>query len=73
MNFLYQIVTSTYVYTLYEEDNRIFLHILDLRTEESKDVFGITKILGILHEDTEIPFDDIIEIEDVITTVLISE
>lgn len=72
MNFLYQIVTSSNVYTLYEED-RIFLHVLNLKNEESSDIFGITKILDILHEDAEISFDDIIEIEDLVTTVLTSD
>lgn len=72
MNFLYQIITSNYVYTLYEE-GRIFLHVLNLKNEKSSDIFGVTKILDILHEDTEVTFDDIIEIEDIITTVLISD
>lgn len=72
MNFLYQIITSNHVYTLYEE-GCIFLHVLNLKNEESSDIFGITKILNILHEDTEISFDDIIEVEDIITTVLSSD
>ena len=73
MNFLYQIVTSGYVYTLYDEDTHFLLHVLNLRTEESTDIVTIDKILDTLHEDTEVTFDDILEIEDVITTVLISE
>lgn len=73
MSFLYQIVTSSYVYTLYDEGNRFLLHVLDLRTEESSDIFEINKILDTLNEDTEVSFDDILEVEDVITTVLISE
>ena len=72
MHYLYQIVTSNHVYSLYEE-GRIFLHVLNLKNEESSDIFGITKILDILHEDTQVTFDDVIEIEDIITTVLISD
>ena len=69
MNFLYQIITSAYVYTLYEEDGHIFLHVLNLRTEESTDVFGITKLMNILSEDTEVSFEDLIEVDDIIATV----
>ena len=69
MNFLYQIVTSSYVYTLYEEDSHIFLHILNLRTEETSDIFEITKLITILSEDTEVSFADLIEVDDIITTV----
>lgn len=66
MNFLYQITTSSYVYTLYEEDSHIFLHVLNLGTEESIDVFNVTKILDILNEDTEVSFDDLIEMETIL-------
>ena len=70
MHFLYQIVTSAYIYSLYEEEGCVFLHVLDLRTEESTDVFGVTKIMDALSEDTEISFDDVIEMDDIITTVM---
>lgn len=73
MHFLYQIVTSSYVYTLYDEQTHFLLHVLNLRTEESTDICTINKILDTLNEDNEISFDDILEVEDVITTVLISE
>ena len=73
MNFLYQIVTSSYVYTLYDEDTHFLLHVLNLKNEESTDICTINEILDVLHEDTEVSFDDIIGVEDVITTVLISE
>ena len=69
MNFLYQIITSAYAYTLYEEDDHIFLHVLNLRTEESTDVFEVTKIMAILSEDTEVSFEDIIEVDDIIATI----
>ena len=70
MNFLYQIVTSSYVYTLYEEDTHVFLHVLNLRTEKSTDIFNITKILDILNEDTEVSIHDFDEIEDILASVL---
>lgn len=73
MNFLYQIVTSSYVYTLYDEQDHFLLHVLNLKNEESTDICTINKILDILNEDTEVSFDDILEVEDVITTVLINE
>ena len=69
MNFLYQITTSAYVYTLYEEDSHIFLHVLNLKNEETTDVFGVTKLMDILSNDTEVAFDDIIEVDDIIATV----
>ena len=72
MNFLYQIITSAYVYTLYEEDGRIFLHVLNLKNEETTDVFGVTKLVNILSEDPEVNFEDLIEVDDIITTVLTS-
>ena len=66
MHFLYQITTSTHVYTLYEEDNYIFLHVLNLRTEESANISGVTIIMNTLSEDPEVDFDDIIEVDDII-------
>ena len=69
MHFLYQIITSMYVYTLYEEDSHVFLHILNLRNEETSDVFGALKIMDILSEDTEVSFTDLIEVDDIIATV----
>ena len=68
MNFLYQIITSAYVYTLYEEEGHVFLHILDLKNEETSDIFGI-KIMDILSEDPEVDFEDLIEVDDIIATV----
>ena len=72
MHFLYQIVTSLFIYTLYEEEEEIFLHVLNLRAGESTDVFGVTKILDTLNEDPEVAFNDIIEVDDIIATVLSS-
>ena len=70
MNFLYQIITSAYVYTLYEEDEHVLLHILDLKNEETSDVFGIPKIMDTLSEDTEVSFADLIEVDDTISILL---
>ena len=70
MHFLYQIVTSMFIYSLYEEEEEVFLHVLNLRTKESTDVFGVTKLMDVLNEDPEVAFDDIIEVDDIITTVL---
>ena len=68
MHFLYQIVTSNHVYTLYEEDKHMFLHVLNLKTEESTDVFKIVKILEILNEDTEVSIYDFDEIEAILAS-----
>ena len=72
MHFLHQIITSSHVYTLYEEDKQVFLHVLNLRTEESTDVFVITILMDVLNEDPEVTFDDIVEVHDTIITVLTS-
>ena len=72
MHFLYQIITSAYIYSLYEEEGEVFLHVLDLRTEESTDVFGNTFILNVLNEDPEVTYDDIVEVHDVIVAMLTS-
>ena len=72
MNFLYQITTPSFVYTLYEEDKHVFLHILNLRTEESTDVLVVNKIMSILYDDAEVPLDDWIAIDDIVTTILTS-
>ena len=72
MHFLHQIITSAYVYTLYEEERNVFLHVLNLRTEESTDVSGVTIVMDILNEDPEITLDDIVEVHDIIITVLTS-
>ena len=69
MHFLYQIVTSMFIYTLYEEEGNVFLHALNLRAGESTDVFEVAKIMDILSDDAEVAFDDIIEVDDIITTV----
>ena len=67
MHFLYQIVTSLFIYTLYEEEGDVFLHVLNLRAGESTDVFEVTKLMDILNEDPEVAFDDIIEVDDIIS------
>lgn len=72
MHFLYQIVTSVFIYTLYEEEGDIFLHVLNLRAGESTDVFGVTIIMDVLNEDPEVTYDDIVEVHDIIISVLTS-
>ena len=69
MHFLYQIVTSAYIYSLYEEEEEVFLHVLNLKAGESTDVFEVTKIIDILSEDTEVTFEDIIEVDDIISSI----
>ena len=72
MHFLYQIITASYVYTLYEEDKQVILHVLDLRTEESTDVLVINKIMSILYDDAEVSLDDWIAVDDIVTAMLTS-
>lgn len=61
-----------YVYTLYEEDKQVILHVLNLRTEESTDIVGDTIIMDVLNEDPEVTLDDIVEVHDVIVKVVTS-
>lgn len=70
MHFLYQIVTSLFIYTLYEEEGDVFLHVLNLRAGESTDVFEVTKLMSILYDDAEVSLDDWIAVDDIVTTVL---
>ena len=70
MNFLYQITTPSFVYTLYEEDKHFLLHILNLKNEESTDVLIINKIMSMLYDDAEVPLDDWIAVDDIVTTIL---
>ena len=72
MHFLYQIVTSMFIYTLYEEEGDVLLHVLNLRTKESTNVLEVTKIMGILYDDAEVPLDDWIAVDDIVTSILIS-
>lgn len=69
MHFLYQIVTSMFIYTLYEEDDHVFLHVLNLGTQKSRDIFEVTKLMDVLNEDPEVSFADIIEVDDIISMV----
>lgn len=67
MNFIYQIVTSGYVYTLYEEDEHAFLHVLNLRTEKFRDITKADQILDILFFDPEVTPEDYQVIEDFVS------
>lgn len=73
MHFLYQIVTSLFIYTLYEEEGDVFLHVLNLRAGESTDVFETSKLMNILYEDAEVSLDDWIAVDDIVTTILNSD
>ena len=61
-----------FIYTLYEEEGNVFLHALNLRAGESTDVFEVTKIMSILYDDAEVPLDDWIAVDDIVTSILIS-
>lgn len=72
MHFLYQIVTTAYIYSLYEEEGEVFLRVLNLKAGESTDVFGNTMIMDVLNEDVEVTYDDIVEVHDIIVAMLTS-
>lgn len=72
MQFLHQIITSMFVYTLYEENKQVVLHVLNLRTEEPTDIVGDTIVMDVLNEDPEVTFDDINEVHNIIISVLTS-
>lgn len=67
MNFIYQIVTSSYVYTLYEEDEYPLLHILNLGTEKTRDIIKTDQILDILFFDSQVSPEDYQVIEDFVS------
>ena len=61
-----------FIYTLYEEEGCVFLHVLNLRAGESTDVLGDTFILNVLNEDPEVTYNDIVEVHDIIVAMLTS-
>ena len=67
MNFIYQIVTASYVYTLYEEDEYPLLHVLNLRTEATRDITKTDQILDILFFDSQVSPEDYQVIEDFVS------
>lgn len=66
MHMLYQIVTSTFVYSLYEEDYYPILHIFNLASEESKDIMFSVQILDILTFDSEVSPEDCADVEELL-------
>ena len=66
MHFLYQIITSAYVYSLYEEDYYPILHIFNLTSEESKDIMFPIQILDILTLDPEVSPEDYADVEELL-------
>lgn len=67
MNFLYQIVTSNYVYTLYEEDEYPLLHVKDLHTNRTRDITNKERILDILFFDSEVSTSDYEDCEGLVS------
>ena len=67
MHFLYQIVTSLYVYSLYEEDSHALLHVVNLRTEKSRDITDPDQILEILFFNPEVTPQDYEVVEDLVS------
>lgn len=67
MHFLYQIVTSVFAYTLYEEDYYPVLHITRLDTEETKDIIHSSEILDILTFDPEVTPEDYDTFEELVS------
>ena len=67
MHFLYQIVTSMFIYSLYEEEEEVFLHAINLRTKESEDIFNEEDILNILTFDPEVSPEDYETAEELVS------
>ena len=67
MHYLYQIVTSAFAYTLYEEDYYPVLHITNLDTEETKDIIHTSEILDILTFDQEVSPEDYDMFEELVS------
>lgn len=67
MHFIYQIVTASYVYTLYEEDEYPLLHVLNLGTEKTRNIIKSDQILDILFFDSQVSPEDYQVIEDFVS------
>ena len=66
MHFLYQIITSAYIYSLYEEEGDVFLHVLNLGTKKSRDIMFSVQILDILTLDPEVSPEDYADVEELL-------
>lgn len=67
MHFLYQIVTSAYIYSLYEEEEEVFLHVLNLGTKKSRDIMLSDQILDVLFFDLEVAPEDYDTVEELVS------
>ena len=67
MHFLYQIITASYIYSLYEEEGDIFLHVLNLGTQKSRDIMLSSQILDVLFFDPEVAPEDYDTIEELVS------
>ena len=67
MHFLYQIITSAYIYSLYEEEGDVFLHVLNLGTKKSRDIMLSSQILDVLFFDPEVTSEDYDTVEELVS------
>ena len=67
MHFLYQILTSVYVYTLYEEDEYIFLHVKNLHNNKTRDITKSDRILDVLFFDSEVTPEGYETVEELVS------
>ena len=67
MHFLYQIITSAYIYSLYEEEGDVFLHVLNLGTKKSRDIMLSSQILDVLFFDSEVTPKDYDTVEELVS------
>ena len=67
MHFLYQIITSAYIYSLYEEEGDVFLHVLNLGTKKSRDIMLSSQILDVLFFDSEVTPKDYDIVEELVS------
>ena len=67
MHFLYQIITSAYIYSLYEEEGDVFLHVLNLGTKKSRDIMLSSQILDVLFFDSEVTSEAYDTVEELVS------
>ena len=67
MHFLYQIVTTAYIYSLYEEEGDVFLHVLNLGTKRDRDIMLSSQILDVLFFDPEVTPEDYDTVEELVS------
>ena len=67
MHFLYQIITSAYIYSLYEECEDVLLHVRDLHNEKTRDITESDRILDVLFFDSEVTPEDYDTVEKLVS------